>query len=78
MDDGRIKHHPILEFGEGRVVRFTFDGKELTGVQGEPIACALHAAGVRVLRKSPNLKRPRGFLRYRKLFILFDDSGWTA
>jgi len=79
MDDGRIKHHPILEFGEGRVVRFTFDGKELTGYEGEPIACALHAAGVRVLRKSPNLKRPRGFfLRYRKLFILFDDSGWTA
>jgi predicted molibdopterin-dependent oxidoreductase YjgC len=61
MDDGRIKHHPILEFGEGRVVRFTFDGKELTGYEGEPIACALHAAGVRVLRKSPNLKRPRGF-----------------
>lgn len=61
MDDGRITCHPILEFKEGRKVRFTFDGKELEGYEGQPIACALHAAGVRVLRESPGLKRPRGF-----------------
>jgi len=79
MDDGRIKRHPILEFREGRIVRFTFDGKELEGYEGEPIACALHAAGVRVLRESPELKRPRGFfLRYRELLVMPDDSGWTA
>ncbi|MEW6080424.1 MAG: (2Fe-2S)-binding protein [Bacillota bacterium] len=57
----RITHHPILEFQRGRKVRFTFDGREMEGYEGEPIAAALHAAGVRVLRHSPKLNRPRGF-----------------
>ncbi|NLS45167.1 MAG: (2Fe-2S)-binding protein [Firmicutes bacterium] len=61
MNDGRIILHPILEFKEGKKVSFTFDGKEFQGYEGEPIACALHAAGVRVLRESPELGRPRGF-----------------
>ena len=53
--------HPILKFHKGREVRFWFDGRELTGHEGEPIAAALHAAGVRVLSRSENLHRPRGF-----------------
>ncbi|HEY3314106.1 MAG TPA: (2Fe-2S)-binding protein [Bacillota bacterium] len=57
----RIIDHPILEFNKGRPVRFTFEGRELVGHEGEPIAAALHAAGVRVLRVSPRLHRPRGF-----------------
>ena len=61
MGNGRITNHPILDFKEDRPVRFTFDGKELEGYEGEPIAAALHASGVRVLRESPELKRPRGF-----------------
>ena len=43
------------------MVRFTFDGRELEGVEGEAIAAALHAAGVRVLSHSHGLDRPRGF-----------------
>ena len=43
----RLKDHPILEFPAGREVEFTFDGKEIKGIEGEPIAAALHAAGVR-------------------------------
>jgi predicted molibdopterin-dependent oxidoreductase YjgC len=57
----RIADHPILGFERGRAVRFTFDGRELTGYDGEIIAAALHAAGIRVLSESHGLHRPRGF-----------------
>lgn len=57
----RITEHPILRFEHGPMVRFTFDGRELEGVEGEAIAAALHAAGVRVLSHSHSLHRPRGF-----------------
>ena len=56
-----IKNHPILDFEHGPEVTFTFDGKELKGYEGEPIAVALTANGVRVFRVSPLMKRPRGF-----------------
>jgi len=56
----RIEKHPILKFEAGRKVTFTFDGKELEGYEGETIAAALHAAGVRTLRESGHLHRPRG------------------
>jgi predicted molibdopterin-dependent oxidoreductase YjgC len=57
----RIQEHPILEFKKGKEVRFTFEGKEITGFEGEPIAAALLAAGIILLRKSTELHRPRGF-----------------
>jgi aerobic-type carbon monoxide dehydrogenase small subunit (CoxS/CutS family) len=57
----RIGSHPVLTFPPGRRVLFTFDGREIEGYEGEPIAAALHAAGVRVLAHSPQLHRPRGF-----------------
>ncbi len=55
----RIQEHPILDFAQGNQVRFTFEGQELAGVEGEPIAAALHAAGIRMLRMTPG-GRPRG------------------
>lgn len=43
----RISEHPILgEQQKGKLVTFTYDGKELQGYEGEPIAAALKAAGV--------------------------------
>ncbi|MBN2564458.1 MAG: FAD-dependent oxidoreductase [Candidatus Eisenbacteria bacterium] len=57
----RIREHPILEFDKGPLVTFEFDGRSLEGREGETIAAALHAAGVRVLRHSIKLGRPRGF-----------------
>ncbi len=57
----RIQNHPILKFEKGRRVIFTFNGAEVEGCEGEPIAAALHAAGIRVLSHSRNYKRPRGF-----------------
>ena len=59
--DLRIDEHPILTFKKGRQVTFTFDGKSLQGFEGEPIAAALHAAGIRLLRHSPHKNRARGF-----------------
>lgn len=58
-----IQEHPILDFehGKKKKVRFTFDGSEMEGFEGEPIATALHAGGVRIYRETPEMKRPRGF-----------------
>ncbi|EYE87863.1 sarcosine oxidase subunit alpha [Fervidicella metallireducens AeB] len=57
----RINEHPILSFTKGKLVKFTFDGKEYEGYEGEPIAAALHAAGIKVLGHTHELGRPRGF-----------------
>ena len=49
----RISEHPIIEsYNKGRKVTFSFDGKELSGYEGESIAAALKAAGVMVHRYS--------------------------
>lgn len=57
----RIVEHPIIDFKRGRKVTFSFNGRPVNGHEGETIAAALHAAGVRVLSHSYKLKRPRGF-----------------
>ena len=44
----------------GGAFLLTFDGKKVEGLSGEPIAAALHAAGVRSLRHSSRFHRPRG------------------
>ncbi|MCM1090801.1 MAG: (2Fe-2S)-binding protein [Muribaculum sp.] len=58
---GRIEEHPILGAPEkGRMVTFSFDGKEIEGYEGEPIAAALKAAGVMVHRYTQKEHKPRG------------------
>lgn len=56
----RIHDHPILDFKRGRRVKFYFNGRELEGYEGETIAAALHANGIKMLRESDELHRPRG------------------
>ncbi|MGN0483903.1 MAG: (2Fe-2S)-binding protein [Lachnospiraceae bacterium] len=57
----RIAEHPILGVPQkGAIVTFTFDGKELEGYEGEPIATALKAAGVMVHRYTKKEHKPRG------------------
>jgi predicted molibdopterin-dependent oxidoreductase YjgC len=57
----RIEDHPILgKIKKGRQVSFTFDGRELKGYEGEPIAVALKAAGVMVHRYTAKQHKPRG------------------
>lgn len=57
----RIEEHPILgTYEKGKKVKFTYDGKEMEGFEGEPIASALTAAGVRVHRHTRKEGTPRG------------------
>lgn len=57
----RIEEHPILgEPKKGRLVKFTYDGKEIEGYEGEPIAAALKAAGVMTHRYTKKQHKPRG------------------
>ena len=57
----RIENHPILEFDKGAEIKFTFQGEEVLGYEGDTIASALHALDVRVLGESVFKHRPRGF-----------------
>ncbi|NLJ58838.1 MAG: (2Fe-2S)-binding protein [Tissierellia bacterium] len=57
----RIEEHPILNFDKKKKIKFFFNGQSVEGYEGDTIASALHAAGVKVLGKSLFLHRPRGF-----------------
>ncbi|MEM4257672.1 MAG: FAD-dependent oxidoreductase [Candidatus Thermoplasmatota archaeon] len=57
----RIQSHPILEFPSKKSIPFYFNNQKMTGVEGDTIASALHAAGVTTLSRSLRLHRPRGF-----------------
>lgn len=57
----RIERHPILGSPErGDLVTFSYDGRELEGYEGEPIAMALHAARVVIHRYTAKRHDPRG------------------
>ena len=76
----RISEHPILgEQQKGKLVTFTYDGKELQGYEGEPIAAALKAAGV---DGSPLYQKgtqtERNLLCDRKMHRLRDGRGWKT
>ena len=57
----RIRHHPILDFSAREPLPFTFDKRTITGEEGDTIASALHAAGVKELTISQTYHTPRGF-----------------
>ncbi len=57
----RIEDHPLLTFERGKKIYFTFNGKKIEAYKGETIAAALHAAGIKVLKRSIIHDRPRGF-----------------
>lgn len=57
----RIKHHPVRERSEtGQEVTITVDGREIPAIEGEPVAAALLAAGIRKVRTMPDTGAPRG------------------
>jgi sarcosine oxidase, subunit alpha len=56
----RLSEHPILAVERTGAVRFTFQGQELTGYQGETISAALYAAGIRVFGHHPKDGSPQG------------------
>lgn len=57
---GRIKFHPILEFKEKKKIKFYFEDQEIEAYEGDTVAVALHAAGIRILRYTPINGRPAG------------------
>ncbi|MBI0577178.1 (2Fe-2S)-binding protein [Neobacillus cucumis] len=59
--NNRVVHHPIL--GELKIkglVNFTFNDQVFSGLEGETIAAALLASGVRTLRCQEETGTPRG------------------
>jgi len=60
-DHLRITAHPVLSFPRGRPLHFWFEGKPLTGYEGDTVAAALVGAGIRMFRYSEKRQRPRGF-----------------
>ncbi|MDI6839798.1 MAG: (2Fe-2S)-binding protein [bacterium] len=57
----RLIKHPIVEFKRGKKVKFYFEAKELEAYEGETVASALIASGVKIFRYSKHYKRPLGF-----------------
>jgi predicted molibdopterin-dependent oxidoreductase YjgC len=48
------------EVKPAKSLTFTFDGQQMLGLEGEPIAAALRAAGVMIHRYTKKRKDPRG------------------
>jgi sarcosine oxidase subunit alpha len=57
----RIRSHPIIDFKKRKDLPFYFQNKKLVGEEGDTIASALHAAGIRTLTRSLKYESPRGF-----------------
>lgn len=57
----RIKDHPILgQQSDATEVSITANGTEIPAIESEPVAAALLAAGIRVIRTMPETDVPRG------------------
>lgn len=57
----RIEKHPVLEVPQGqKVVEFTFDGRKMTGYEGEAVSSALFANGVRQFSVHRHGNAPQG------------------
>ncbi len=54
-----IHDHPIVDFPDRTPVRFTFDGRELIGLAGQPIAAALLDNHISVFRHTHKTGQPR-------------------
>src|SRR5437016_3771406 len=59
----RLPHHPAQAHGSSRrEIAFTFEGHRMAGFQGDSVAAALFASGVRIFTRSFKYHRPRGLL----------------
>ena len=78
MNESRIEIHPILGLRpERRQVTIHFGDRPLPAYEGEPIAAALLAAGIRVFRKTSKRGEPRqlfcGIGRCTDCVMIVDD-----
>lgn len=56
----RMTTHPVLDIKRGGRVSFQFNGKKMAAYEGETMAAALYASGVRIFSRSFKYHRPRG------------------
>jgi sarcosine oxidase subunit alpha len=56
----RIQQHPILRIPSGELIEFSFEGRSLRAREGEVIASALLASGIRVFRHHERDGAPQG------------------
>ena len=57
----RVLDHPVLgKMEERKRIAIYVDGKEILAFEGEPVAAALVAAGIKVFRYTSNRDEPRG------------------
>jgi len=56
----RIYDHPILPPLDKKTVTIYYNGRPLEALEGEPVAAALMAAGIRSMRSTPRYHEPRG------------------
>lgn len=59
---GRLARHPVLQFDRSRKVTIVFGNRKIDAYEGETVAAALYAAGVRIFSRSFKYHRPRGLL----------------
>ena len=62
MNSNRLPPRPSHVTSPSRRVSFTFEGKPIEGVEGDTVASALYASGVRIFTRSFKYHRPRGLL----------------
>ena len=58
----RLSHQPGEVIDRSRPVEFTWNGRAMAGFEGDTIASALVAGGVRIVSRSMKYHRPRGYL----------------
>jgi aerobic-type carbon monoxide dehydrogenase small subunit (CoxS/CutS family) len=67
----------IGQMGDAAAVRFVFDGQPMRACQGESVAAALFASGVKTLRTSPRTGMPRGMFclmgSCQECLVIVDD-----
>lgn len=61
-EDPGIRDDPVLRFERGREIRFYYRGRAISAYEGETIAAALYASGIRAFSRSIKYHRPRGLL----------------
>lgn len=58
----RLPAHPAQRIDRSRSISFTFAGRTYAGFEGDTVASALYAAGLRIFSRSFKYHRPRGLL----------------
>ncbi|MDD5209065.1 MAG: FAD-dependent oxidoreductase [Elusimicrobiales bacterium] len=56
----RITEHPVLQPEERKTIKFTFDGKPCSGLEGEMISSALFANGIKIFSRHKKDSAPQG------------------